>query len=311
MIYFNSKSEFQRLDPISQRNRRAIIEACLLEPLTPGGTDLMADCPISRINSSHIKMLRDRRADKPGAANNRKKYLGALFSWAVEAGHMTGNPARDARPIRYATEGFHTWTIEEVRQFEASHPIGTKARLAMALMLFLGVRRSDVVVLGRQMVKGNLISMVPRKNRHRKLDASVKPILPALAEIIAASPCGDLTYLTSIAGQPFKTAASFGNWFRNRCNEAGLPQCAAHGLRKAGAVAAAEAGATDRQMMALFDWQSSNQATTYTKKANKQRMAVEAARLMSAKFNETAEQTVDTDCRTLPDSIVAPSKNLN
>ena len=206
MIYFNSKSEFQRLDPISQRNRRAIIEACLLEPLTPGGTDLMADCPISRINASHIKMLRDRRADKPGAANNRKKYLGALFSWAVEAGHMTGNPARDARPIRYATEGFHTWTIEEVRQFEASHPIGTKARLAMALMLFLGVRRSDVVVLGRQMVKGNLISMVPRKNRHRKLDASVKPILPALAEIIAASPCGDLTYLTSIAGQPFKTA---------------------------------------------------------------------------------------------------------
>jgi hypothetical protein len=36
---------------------------------------------------------------------------------------------------------------EEVAQFEAQHPIGTKARLALALLLFIGHRRSDVILL--------------------------------------------------------------------------------------------------------------------------------------------------------------------
>ena len=53
------------------------------------------------------------------------------------------------KPLRYATDGFHTWTPDEVKQFEAHHKIGTKARLALALMLYLGVRRGDAVTLGR------------------------------------------------------------------------------------------------------------------------------------------------------------------
>ena len=48
------------------------------------------------------------------------------------------------------SDGFHTWTIDEVRQFEAHHPIGTTPRLAFALLLYTGQRRSDVVHLGRQ-----------------------------------------------------------------------------------------------------------------------------------------------------------------
>jgi hypothetical protein len=49
--------------------------------------------------------------------------------------------------------GFHSWTREEVEQFEARHLIGTKARLAMALLLYTGQRRSDVVLFGRQHVR--------------------------------------------------------------------------------------------------------------------------------------------------------------
>ena len=41
--YFAS-AVFQTLDPVSQRNRRRIIEQCLREPLVPGGSDSMADC---------------------------------------------------------------------------------------------------------------------------------------------------------------------------------------------------------------------------------------------------------------------------
>ena len=126
--YFSSV-EFRRLDPKSMRTRRAIIEECLREPRKPGAEDLMRDCPINVLSAAHIKMLRDRKADTPGAANNRRKWLSAMFSWSVENGLMRMNPAREIRRIRYASDGFHPWTVDEVCQFEERHPIGTKARL--------------------------------------------------------------------------------------------------------------------------------------------------------------------------------------
>ena len=166
-----------------------------------------------------------------------------------------------------------------MRQFEQRHLVGTKARLALVLLLFLGVRRGDVVTLGRQHVKDGWLRMVPRKTRHRRLENSEKPILPPLADIIARGPTGDLTFLVTKFGKPF-TAAGFGNWFRDRCDEAALPQCSAHGLRKAGATIAAENGATDRQLMALYDWASEKQANTYTASANRKRLAGDAAKYL-------------------------------
>lgn len=285
--YFAS-AEFRGLDPISQRTRRLIIEDCLREPRKPGATDVMRDCPVSLLLTAHVKMLRDRKAGTPAAANNRRKYLSSMFGWAVDCGLMRTNPAREVRRIRYASAGFYTWSVEDVGQFEARHAIGTKARLALALLLFLGVRRGDVVTLGRQHVKGGWLRMVPRKTRYKRRDISQKPVLPVLADIIARSPTGALTYLETEYGKPF-TANGFGGWFRKRCDEAGLPQCSAHGLRKAGATIAAENGATDRQLMALYDWTSEKQANAYTAAANRKRLAGEASRLLASDQTENTE----------------------
>jgi integrase len=285
--YFASV-EFRQLDRKSQATRRGIIEACLREPRKPGSRDLMRDCPISLLSAAHVKMLRDRKAGTPGAANNRRKYLSSMFGWAVEHGLLRLNPAREIRKVRYATAGFHTWTVEEVRLFEARHPIGTKARLAFALLLYLGVRRGDVVTLGRQHVNDGWIRLVPRKTRYRNLDVSQKPILPILADIIAQSPTGALTFIETEYERPF-SANGFGGWFRARCDEAGLPHCSAHGLRKAGATSAAENGATDRQLMALYDWSSEKQANIYTAAANRKRLAAQAAQLLAP------DQTANTE----------------
>jgi integrase len=279
--YFASV-EFRRLDPKSMRTRRAIIEECLREPRKPGAEDLMRDCPINVLSAAHIKMLRDRKADTPGAANNRRKWLSAMFSWSVENGLMRMNPAREIRRIRYASDGFHPWTVDEVCQFEERHPIGTKARLALALLLYLGVRRGDVVTLGRQHVKDGWLRMVPRKTRYKRQTVSEKPVLPVLADIITQSPTGDLTFLVTEYGKPF-TANGFGNWFRDRCDEAGLSHCTAHGLRKAGATLAAENGATDRQLMALYDWSSEKQANVYTASADRKRLAADAAQHLAGR----------------------------
>jgi integrase len=296
--YFGS-AEFLRLPAPSQANRRRIIEGCLREPLKPKSPDKMALCPLPLLSSAHIRMLRDRRADAPGAANNRLKYLGSMFSWAIENNLVRSNPARDVKPIRYATDGFHSWTPDEVKQFETHHNVGSKPRLALALMLYLGVRRGDVVLLGRQHVRDGVVRFVPSKTRHRKKHLVEIPLLPELERIIASTPTGDLTFLVTAHGRAF-TAAGFGNWFRRRCNEAGLSQCSAHGLRKAAATLAAERGATDRQLMALFGWESSRQATTYTAAADRRRLAAAAVSLIGN------DQTANTDC---PTKVSHPKKS--
>jgi site-specific recombinase XerD len=278
--YFGS-ADFQRLDSVSRRTRRQIIESCLGEPRKPGSPDLMRDCPVSLLGPAHIRMLRDRRASHPGAANNRKKYLSSMFAWAIECNHMHHNPARDVKRLKYATSGFHTWTIDEVSQFAERHPIGTKPMLALALLLFLGVRRGDVVRLGPLQRQGEIIRMIPKKTSYLRQDVSAKPVLPILANIIDQSPAGKTMYLETEYGRPF-TAAGFGNWFRERCDEAGLRQCSAHGLRKAGAAIAAENGATDRQLMAMYDWTTEKQATVYTAAASRKLLAADAAKALGA-----------------------------
>jgi integrase len=172
----------------------------------------------------------------------------------------------------HATDGYHTWSPDEVKQLEAHHKVGTKAHLALALMLYLGVRRGDAVRLGKQHVRNGAV------RRHKKMDAIELPVLPELARIIAASPCGELTFLMTEYGKPF-TAHGFGLWFRARCDEAGLLRCSAHGLRKARASILAERDATDRQLMAMFGWESEKEATKYTKAANRKRLAAAAMRL--------------------------------
>jgi integrase len=280
-----ASQRFQKLDKRSQATRRLVIEECLREPPRPGVKATMALCPITQINASAVMMLMERKGDHPGAANNRKKYLSALFGWAVSRRLMTANPARDAERVQYASEGFHPWSIEEVRQYEERHPIGTKARLALALLLFAGARKGDVVTLGRQHVKNGVLTYVPRKTRYKRMEPSKKPWLPELAQIVAKSPTGDLTFLVTDYGKPF-TAAGFGAWFRKRCDEAGLPHCTAHGLRKAGATLAAEGGATDRELMAMFDWTTASQATVYTRAADKKRLAAKTAQIMVGRFGE-------------------------
>jgi integrase len=282
--YFGS-DEFQALDPRSQRIRRGVIEGCLIETAIAKDGKPAGFCPLTFLTSQTVKALRDLKKGKPGAANNRRKYLSSMFGWAIEQTPplMKGvNPARDVRRIKYETEGFHTWTPEEFAQFEQRHPLGTKAYLALALLLYTGTRRGDMVTLGRQHVRDGWLRFVPNKGRKqtKAVVQSEKPWLPVLDQIVKASPCGDLTFLVTEYSKPF-TAAGFGNWFRDRCNQAGLPQCSAHGLRKMGATRAAENGATEHQLMVIFDWKTPGQARVYTEKVRRKKVAGGAMLLLT------------------------------
>ena len=285
---------FKALDPRTQHVRRLILDRLCEEPASPSNPTLVGSLPFAKMEGSHVRELHDRKAEKPEAANSLLKALRQVFAWAIIAKHANRNPARDVPYRKTGSQGFHAWTVEEVRQFMVRHPIGTKAHLALGLLLFTGQRRSDVVDFGRQHIRnpedvapklrklhpGRWLRFTQRKNRRRKPINLTIPIQSDLEDIIAASPCGDLTFLVTQFGKGF-TSNGFGNWFKKRCREAGLPLCSAHGLRKASATIAAENGASDRQLMAMYGWQTSKQATHYTRSANQTRLAASGMSLLA------------------------------
>jgi hypothetical protein len=58
-------------------------------------------------------------------------------------------------------------------------------------------------------------------------------------------------------------------------------------LRKAGATIAANNGATSRQLMAIFGWDTLKEAERYTRNADQQRLATSAMHLLEMKEEST------------------------
>src|SRR5262249_49603073 len=104
--------------------------------------------------------------------------------------------------------------------------------------------------------------------RQQKTDEPLMiPMDANLMQALAATPRTNLTFLVTERGAPF-TSAGFGNWFRDRCNEAGLAQCSAHGLRKAAATRLANAGCSTDQIKAITGHRSLSEVARYTKAAD-------------------------------------------
>ena len=140
------------------------------------------------MTANELEVLRDRKLAFPEGANNRVKAIRAVFKWAVtKEGHRRqaariDNPAAMFHTSRATIPtGYHTWTLDEVHQFEERHPIGTKARLALALLLFTGQRRSDITRLGRQHVRDGKITLTQFKGRNRKPKRLVLSYSPRIA----------------------------------------------------------------------------------------------------------------------------------
>ena len=275
--YYRSP-EFQRLKASTQAVRRNVIERF---------RDEHGKKPVPLLGRAHIKQIIGGKSETPEAANNLLKVLRVLLGHAVDIGMIASNPAIDVQRYESKGEGIHTFTEAEVAQFEAHHPVGSRARLAFALLLHTGQRRGDVVRMGWQHVSDCLDEYLRSLGvrsilsvRQEKTDTPLLiPIHPALADVLAAVPRNNLTFLVTERGKSF-SAAGFGNWFRDRCDEAGLPQCSAHGLRKCAATRLADAGCSLHQVMAMTGHRSMSEVARYTKAADQARLARQATRTL-------------------------------
>ncbi len=268
---YKRSAAWAELAPGTRRARDNILKKVLDDPKNANG-------PFVDLTKAKIKAGVDKRAATPNAANNFLKTMSHLFKWAVEAEHLEVNPVIGVSKTNVKSDGFHTWSVAEVEQYRAKHKLGTKPRLAIDILLFLGLRRGDAVVVGRQHVKDGVISLRTQKTKQWVY----LPVFKQLLESIEATPTGDLAFLTTERGKPFSSGASFGNWFAKKCKEADLPDvCRAHGLRKAGATIAADEGATAHELMAMFGWSRLSMAEIYTKEADKKRLARGASERLS------------------------------
>ncbi|RVT84610.1 integrase [Rhodobacteraceae bacterium CCMM004] len=265
--YYQS-AMFAELNPKTQKTRRAILERFCLHK--NGG-----DKPFKLLGAVNIRKRRDEMRETPEAANSMVKVLRQLYRFAVLYEHCDHNPAANVELLRSKSEGYHSWTLAEIEKYEAAHPVGTTARLALALALYTGQRRSDLVLMGRQHVQDGWLCFTQQKGKDRHPVRLELPIIPALQAILDASPKGDLTFLANANGQPF-TNNGFGNRVRKWCDTAGLPHCSIHGLRKAAAARLAELGCTEFEIMAITGHQTSKEVTRYTRSASQKVRAAAA-----------------------------------
>lgn len=224
--------------------------------------------PVENVTVGWLDKIFGGMVGTPGAANNLRKRLSGLMKYACALEWRTSNPVEHTSPFK-AGKGFHSWTDEEIAQYRATHALGTMARFAFELALNTAARRGTIAAMTRENIaKGRIITAHSKGNN----EASVQMMANTRAalEALPAAPIRHL--IVTSAGKPF-SPAGFGNKFREWCDEAALPHCSIHGLRKAMSRLLAEGGATDAEGMAVTGHKKDETFRYYRAAANRETLA--------------------------------------
>lgn len=248
--------------------------------------------PLKLLNREAIETALKRRAATPHRANHVLKTLRHFGDWAATS-EIDGrriinkNPCEGIKPIRApktqgsefnpdAEDGHITWSEEDIAQFEAKWPVGTRQRLVFAVLLSTGLRISDAAALGRQHVQTDGSLMVRTQKNGKRVYLGVRKALRAALDAGPHGKPGVLSFITSEYGLPY-TKESLGNWFRdNAVKPVGLVKRSAHGLRKAAARRFAELGANEATLNAISGWSDPRMAAYYVRQADMKSKALAA-----------------------------------
>jgi integrase len=236
---YYADNAFKDLRPTTQVVYRGVLERF---------GDKFGNDPIKAFDAERIGRLMTAMRHKPHAATRLRKLLAALMRRARIAKLVPDSfdPIKDTSPPKAESDGYHRWTEDELEAFEAHHPLGTKPRLAFALLLYSAQRSGDVRLIATNAIASGRIAL----DQSKTSNAVDVPVLAPLVEALAAGPVGNVTVLESRSGVPF-TPKGFYEMMKKACRSAGLPHCSPHGLRKAAARRCREADCTDDEGMAI------------------------------------------------------------
>lgn len=249
---------FTRLAPNSRASYRSV-----LDPLVARHGNRPVDMPPAEAR----KIIAAIAADRPAMANLARAVLRKLYAFGRAARLTSADPTAGIE--RHKTGTHHTWTDDEIAAYEARWPIGTRERLALALLLYTGQRVGDAVRITRGDIKAGLIRL-----KQRKTGAEVEIAVAAeLAAVVRATPAIGVYVVTDAAGRPV-VGDTLSAIIRRGADAAGLARrCVAHGLRKAMGRRLAENSASAREIAAVLGHRSLAQVTLYTDAADRARLA--------------------------------------
>jgi len=266
---FLRSADFANLKVGSQKTYRKALEPVL----TAHGHRLVGDLETDKAR----KIVEDIGVRAPAMANLTRSVLMKLFNYAIDIGLRRDNPF--ARVPRYKVGSHHTWTEDELLIYEARWPLGSRERLAYALLLYTTQRVGDAVRMRRSDVVNGALTI---KQDKTGTELGI-PLHPELLDAIKAGPSLGLYLIGDRTGRPI-TVARLSALVLAAAKAAGLPrECVPHGLRKAGIRRLAEHGCTTKQIAAMSGHRSLREIERYTAAADQKKLARQAVRKLGQK----------------------------
>lgn len=205
---YRSSSAFTDLAASSRHGYQRMMN--LLKPL-----DAM---PLVELNPQFIAGLRDRMSAKHG--RRQANYVMAVISVACEHGKEHGiiseNPVKGVKRVkrgRDAKPANRPWTLDECRTVITNIP--EQLRLPVALGMFTGLRKGDVLALTKAAIRDGKIW---RRTNKTGQEVSI-PIHPDLAHLLATAPRHDaITIAATTKGTPWTESGFNSSFIKSMAN---------------------------------------------------------------------------------------------
>jgi integrase len=202
------------------------------------------DMALTEIDPPFLAEMRDRIANRRGrrTANYVLAMVSVLFTFANERGWVKGNPATDVKRVKREKgrpKANRPWSEEECQVVLGAAPPQLKVPIALAM--FTGLRKADVIALPRHAVKGGVI-VTSKTGEEVNLH-----IHPDLEAILDAAPAHSASTLAATSDGTSWTESGFNSSFYKliaKLESAGsvAPGLTFHGLRHTVGTLLAEAG---------------------------------------------------------------------
>ena len=253
---YRASPEFKRLAPSTQATYGVYLD--LIERCTP-------ETDVASIDVAWLYEVRDIMAETPRAADAALDVFSILLSFAVARGWRPDNPARHVKRLRMG-KSYEPWPDEALDRFRT----GANRRMVWGLevALYTGQRLGDVLAMQWGHIDDGLIAVAQAKTGARLHI----PIHPDLADVLDRIPRVGVTIVHREDGRAY-TPSGFSAIFRREQKRLGITGLVFHGLRATAAARLAEAGCTDREIMAILGHRTANMVTRYTRKADQKRLA--------------------------------------
>jgi len=243
--------------------------------------DRYGSAVLTSIEERDLLAMLDKHGPTANSFNNHLRAVKSIFTYAKKYHGLSPNPALGLEKISITTDGFPEWQNDDIERFVATHPLGTKAYLALMLLMHAGPRRSDLVKLGPSNIieRGDvkMMSFKPQKTARSSNIQVILPLHPELEEAIQNTRVGPETFLITAFGRPF-TSNGFGNKMAEWRDAAGIRKgVASHAMRKSVGINLAEHGASPYEIMATLGHSSPKVTEVYTRAASRRKLAAGAA----------------------------------